>query len=62
MQTHAERDNAVDGIDAQRREKVPVRFAARRIGEHTQAERVGSRDEAALLPDRNLIFDAFVFI
>src|SRR6267142_3128312 len=32
LQVHAQRDRAVDGIHAQRREEVPVRFAARWIG------------------------------
>src|SRR2546429_3210119 len=40
LQTHAQRDSAIDGIHAQRGEEVPVRFTAGWIGEYAQAERV----------------------
>src|SRR6266705_3610430 len=40
LQAHAQRDSAIDGIDAQRGEEVPVCFADRGIGQHAQAKRV----------------------
>src|SRR5437879_612057 len=40
LQAHAQRDSAIDGIDAQRGEEVLVCFADCGIAQHAQAKRV----------------------